>query len=302
MKVLRFFTQPKIWFVAITLSAAIVFFVLGILFLAAVIPAGDIVGYVFLGIATVTAVYSVYGVIKVFPDIRVWAEKRAETHPFWNRLLSEYSFRTIVLTVASFVINISFAAYNTVIAILYSSVWFGVLAAYYFLLVVIRGIIVTRDAFRRRAERKGRTEKALINDTKTYGACGIALVLLPIALSIAVSQIVGSNEQFAYTGVIVYVFAVYAFAKTAFAIFNFVKSLGTQELMVKAASSVAVADALVSILALQTAMLAEFGNDGINAPLMNAVTGAAVCAVTLSLGIYMFIRSVQTLIKKRSDA
>ena len=46
-------------------------------------------------------------------------------------------------------------------------------------------------------------------------------------------------------------------------------------------------DALVSILALQTALLAMFSEDGINISLFNTLTGVAVSALSISIGIYM---------------
>jgi len=43
---------------------------------------------------------------------------------------------------------------------------------------------------------------------------------------------------------------------------------------------------MVSILALQTAMFHSFGTEGMNTGLFNALTGGAVCALTIALGVF----------------
>lgn len=54
----------------------------------------------------------------------------------------------------------------------------------------------------------------------------------------------------------------------------------------------AYADALMSMLSLQTAMLASFGNSGeLNPQWTNGMTGAAVCLIVSLIGIYMIISS-----------
>lgn len=50
--------------------------------------------------------------------------------------------------------------------------------------------------------------------------------------------------------------------------------------------------ALVSLLSLQTALFAAFGQDsGELVPLMNALTGAGVCLMIWGIGIYMVRKS-----------
>lgn len=61
--------------------------------------------------------------------------------------------------------------------------------------------------------------------------------------------------------------------------------------------SVPVAAALVSMLALETAMLAQFGgNDTARSRMvMTGCTGAGVCAIVLGIAVYMIVRSTKKL-------
>lgn len=69
---------------------------------------------------------------------------------------------------------------------------------------------------------------------------------------------------------------------------------------VRAAKNINLADAFVSILALQTAMFREFdAGDVVNVATMNAVTGAIVCALTAALGVFMIVIAAKKVGQKR---
>lgn len=245
-------------------------------------------GYVCLSVAGVFFVYTVYGGIRIFPDLNGRVMAWSEGKPFWGRLFREYGFRAIFFAACSFFLNVAFAAYNGAVGILNRSVWFGALAAYYVFLLVLRGSLLAYHAARRKKIRRGQTEeKTRRGDAKVYLICGVFLVLLPAALSVAIAQMVSANEAFVHAGLTIYVYALYAFVKIGVAVYNFVKARKTDEMTVRAAKNISLADAMVSVLALQTAMFREFGTGGVNVPMMNAVTGAAVCALTAALGVFM---------------
>ena len=47
---------------------------------------------------------------------------------------------------------------------------------------------------------------------------------------------------------------------------------------------------MVSLIALQTALLAQFGTDGVNQVLYNGVTGTIVCLGVLAIGVIIIVR------------
>ena len=301
-KILDFFINPRIWFLGLVIVVAIGAIVGTSLFMTQeYLAAYSIWGYIFLGIMIVTVSYSVFGIIRIYPTAKERTLKWAENRPFWNKLFTEYGFRTIIFSIGSFVINIAFAVYNGAIAIVISSIWFGALAAYYVFLIILRGGILIYHSRRRKAIKNGQAETTtFMRDTKVYGNCGILLVLLPIALSFAILQMVRANDSFVHTGITIYAYALYAFYKISMAIYNFVKTRRTHEMTVRASKNINLADAMVSILALQTAMFHEFGNGmgDFNIGTMNAVTGAVVCALTAAIGIFMIVNT--TLIIRKS--
>ena len=303
-KPLDFFKKPPLWFLIVLAVIGIGATVGGTLFLTQENLYPYVVwGYILLGVMGVSVGYCIYGFIKRFPDWNERVLKWTENKPFWNRLFTEYGFRTILFSIGSFAINLAFAVYNGSVAIVISSIWFGALAAYYVLLIVLRGIILVYHVFRRKAVKAGQTEDVTeLKDTRIYRICGIVLLLLPIALSFAILQMVRANDSFVHTGITIYAYAIYAFYKIIVSIYNFVKTRRSSEMTVRASKNINLADAMVSILALQTAMFREFDTAGdfVNIARMNAVTGAIVCALTSAIGIFMIIIAAKK-IKRRTE-
>ncbi|MGN0806503.1 MAG: hypothetical protein ACI4MC_05640, partial [Candidatus Coproplasma sp.] len=99
------------------------------------------------------------------------------------------------------------------------------------------------------------------------------------------------KSSFSRYGYTIYVAAIYAFYKIIMAIYNVVKANKSDDAIVSALRSINLADALVSILALQTAMFKQFGGDFQFEGEMNAATGTIVCALTVALGIFMIVSS-----------
>ena len=290
-KLLEFFKRPPLWFLIVLAVIGIGATVGGTLFLTQENLSPFVLwGYVLLGVMAVTAGYCIYSFIKIFPDLNERVLKWSANKPFWNRLFTEYGFRAIMFSIGSFTINLAFAVYNGSVAIVIRSIWFGALAAYYVLLIVLRGMILGYHISRRKAVKAGQTEAVTeLKDTRIYRICGIVLLLLPIALSFAILQMVRANDSFVHTGITIYAYAIYAFYKIIVSVYNFIKTRRTNEMTVRAAKNINLADAMVSILALQTAMFREFDATGdyVNVATMNAVTGAIVCGLTVAIGVFM---------------
>ncbi len=296
-KIFDFFKKPPLWFLTLIAVVGIGATVGGTLILTQDDLFSYIVlGYVCLGIMAVAVGYCVYGVIKSLSDWNERVLKWSENKPFWNRLFTEYGFRAILFSVGSFAINLAFAVYNGSVAIVIHSIWFGALATYYILLIVLRGSIIVYYAKRNKAVKAGQTEEVTeLKDKRVYLVCGVVLLLLPIALSFAILQMVRANDSFVHTGITIYAYAIYAFYKITIAVYNFVKTRRTKEMAVRASKNINLADAMVSILALQTAMFHEFGTAGdvVDVATMNAVTGAVVCVLTAIMGIFMIVNATK---------
>ena len=157
------------------------------------------------------------------------------------RFLEDYTFRTILTTLPTFLINVVYTVYNGVIGVINQSAWFITMAVYYSLL-------------------------------------GILLLLLNLALSGVVLLTIAKGTAKTHSEIMVISIAAYTFYKITMAVINMVKVRKMQSPSLITIRNIGVADALVSMLTLQTTMLASFQDTStIDANQMNGITGLAVC-------------------------
>lgn len=208
---------------------------------------------------------------------------------YTHRYLTDIPFRMHLSLRLSLAVNLLYAAMNLFNGAYYGSVWFGTLAVYYIFLAVMRFLLL-RHANRRGFGADRRSE------LRRYRLCGIVLMVMNIALSGVVVLVVYQNEGFTYAGYLIYVMAMYAFYAVTMAIINVVRYRKYQSPVMSAAKAINLAAALVSMLSLETAMLAQFGGDDpAYRRMMTAVSGGAVCAVVLAMAVYMIVRATARL-------
>ncbi|MBQ9113514.1 MAG: hypothetical protein IJY05_01170 [Clostridia bacterium] len=256
-----------------------------------------ILAYALFGIAACSLSYSVYLLIRFAPRVKKGIINWAEKYEFTRSLLRNYGFRTIVLTIGSFALSIAFGIYNGVLGLMMKSIWFGALAAYYILLALLRGSVLTYH----RKKKTKKHEDSVSMRTRVYRKCGFWLLILNVALSVAIAQMIFSDRKFIYAGWTIYAFAAYAFYKITMSIINLFKARKQTDMTVQAIRNVNLADAAVSILALQTALLGTFSAEGVNVSLFNTLTGIAVSLLSIGIGVEMVVYANKKLKEIRGE-
>lgn len=234
--------------------------------------------------------------MKIKEKLELWADKYELT----REMKSSYGVRTLVFAIGSFAISIAYGAYNITLSALNSSLWYGALAIYYILLAIMRGGVLVFHNKKRKARKNDKAiENERIKQIKKYRNCGILLVIIIAAISLAVAEMIGDDKTFEHTGLMIYASATYTFYKITIAIINIVRAKKQTDMTVQAIRNINMADALVSMLALQTSLLHAFGDENGKGngfdKILNGVTGLVVCVLVVALGIYMIINAQRKL-------
>ena len=245
----------------------------------------EILSYLLFAIAGISLTYSVYLIIPLFPKIKKGIIRWMEKYYFTHLLLRNFGFRTVIFAIGSFLMSLLFSLFNAYMGIKNSSIWYGALAAFYIALAFLRGGVLIYH--------KNRIGKKIQNDEYlkaiVYRNSGIITLILNVALSVAIGQMIFSNAHFTYMGLTIFAYAVYAFYKITMSIIALIKAHKQTDLTVRAIRNINLVDALVSILALQTALLTMFSEDGVNISLFNTFTGIIVSLLSVGIGIYMIV-------------
>ena len=248
-----------------------------------------ILSYVLYAIAGVSLGYTAYLVVKFIPTFKTVIISFMEKHDFTYLLLRNYGFRTIIFSIGSFLVSVIFGAFNGVMGIIHGSIWYGALATYYICLAFLRGGILTYHKSKVGKKERLDASRDELTKIKIMRSSGIILLVLNVALSSAIAQMIFSDAHFIYLGWTIFAYSAYAFYKITMSVYNLFKAKRQSDLTVQAIRNVNLTDASVSILALQTALLTTFSTGEVNVSLFNTLTGILVSAFSIGIGVYMII-------------
>lgn len=250
-----------------------------------------------------TYIYFLYGITAVFLSLTVWhiiffvpKIKKSfialmNKRKFTASIINDYGFRAVTFSSVAFIVNIGYAIFNGVIGIVSHSIWFGALSLYYIVLSALKAYVLIN------AKRINKLDgDQSMRKYRLYKNCGLSLIILSFALSGAVVQMALTDKGFKYADLMIYAAALYAFYKLTIAIIQFVKSRRHGRTINETLGLINLSDGLVSMLALQTALLAAFGDGSSN--IYNAITGAVVMTMIIAIGIYMTATAKNKILNK----
>lgn len=246
-----------------------------------------ILAYCLFAFAALFLAYSVFLIVIAFPKIKKQINEKIQKHKFSRLLANNYGFRTIIFSIFSFAMSVFFGGFNVYMCVTNSSVWYGALAGYYVSLAFLRGGVLVYHKGKKSKGDEANGVKEDLKKASIYRNSGIVLLILNLALTSAIAQMIFFDAHFSYVGWTIYAYAAYAFYKITMSVINLVRAHKQADLTVRAVRNINLADAIVSLLALQTALLTAFSDENINVSLMNGITGCAVSLFTLGLGIFM---------------
>lgn len=194
---------------------------------------------------------------------------------------------------ATLVVAAPYAIFCLAAASAYASAWFASLAAYYITLCCIRVYLL--NCFRRAAG------KAADWKVERCRRCAWVLIVLCVPLAGIIILAASTGSAFSYPGPMVYAFGAYAFAATAAATVGLVGSRKRRCPIRIAWSVVSMGSALVSVFALQTALISRFSAEGeAYRTAMNAATGMGILVIIGTAAIAMLLWATRKAVGKGS--
>lgn len=232
-------------------------------------------------LAYVAYVESFYAL--VIGCIFVWKKGQAVRkflydHALSSRYLTDLMFRTKLGLYPSLGLHGLYAAFHVVIGVYDRSPWFGALGVYYFVLSLTKFLLLRHLG-----------TDSLQLSLKKYCFCGYLVLVMSLAMTLVVWQMINGHDGRQYPGYLIYVVALYAFYAFGNAIRNIIKCKKLCNPILSAAKMISFATAMVSMLSLQAAMFQSFGGTLFLRRTMNFLTGSAVCMFLFGMSLYMMI-------------
>ena len=288
-RILSFLKRPNAAFIVVVWIMTVIAVAADIAVLAASYKEWP--SYVVYVLSAILLGYSAYTLVACRHTVRQRAAAVISRHPFLNNVFVSYGFRTVTFFVLSLAVNAAFVLFNAVLGVVTCSLWYGIIATYYVFLGALRAFILFLS-YRARRRSEGNERLAAELKLRIYRLCGILILALEIALAAAVSLMVMYGKPTQYSEVMAIAAAAYTFYKVIFAVYNVFKVRRYNDRVLQCLRDINLTDAAVSLLSLQVTLIAVFSDEQVSASeitAMNSVTGFAVCALTIALGIAMII-------------
>ena len=202
--------------------------------------------------------------------------------PLVKRFAEDVRFRTNISLHQGLLVNLLYIVMKLASGIYYRSWWFLTLAVYYTLLAVMRFLLLWHWG-----------GIGMEMELHRYRLCGAVLLVMNATLAGMVVLMVSQNQGYDYPGILIYAMATYSFYAVIIAVIHVIKFRRHGSPVLSAAKAIKLAAAMVSILALETAMVAQFGGGDDFRKIMTATTGGGVCVIILGVAVYMIVWSTK---------
>ena len=211
-------------------------------------------------------------------------KRKVYENPLGYRYMTDVNFKVATSLRLSLGFNLAYSVFKLTAGVFYSSFWMGAVAVYYLILSVLRFLLLRYMNVKIKRKR-------LLREYRQSKLCGILLFVLNCSLSGIVFQMVWQNKGYYYPDILIYAVAAYTFYSVISSIVDIVRYRKYKSPVISAVKTIRFTAALVSLLSLETAMLAQFGEDENFRFIMTALTGAAVCLIILGTSVVMIIQA-----------
>ncbi len=238
------------------------------------------------GLSAYALIISVTGAVRIGTCVKNFVQNLS----VWKLFSGDVRLRTKIMMIPGLAINGIYVISNIVLGVINHATWFIYLGIYYLYLVVAKGqllqnLVVSKDT------------SDYIVEYRKYRNCGVILVLLNFVLAAESVYIVYKNQNYHYQGWLIYAMAAVTFYNLIMSVINTIRFRKYDSPVLSAVKAVNLTTSMVTLLALETAMISQFGGaDNENfRRIMVSMTAGAVCLIEFGMGIYMIRRGNKNL-------
>lgn len=279
--------RPPKW--VLLLAPPVVFAALIAIFLTG--QNNSALAYLIYGLSAYCLTILIFPLPKRIRNAKASVMRRINRTAFGGRYVNDLAFRGSVSIYQGMTVNFLYALFRIVVGIRYTSMWFISMAVYYLVLAVLRLSLILNYR-----------HKSKTVELRCYRWTAWLLFLLNLPMGGMILMMVLTNSGYSYPGYVIYLSAMYTFYTMVTSVINLVKFRRLRSPILSAAKVLNFIAALMSILGLQTAMIAQFSTEGENyRRMMNAISGGAVWLSVILTAVYMLYLSSKQRDEVKSD-
>ncbi len=164
---------------------------------------------------------------------------------YYRKLKTSFEENRKKVYIGSLIFTLLFSVFNMILGIVKHSIWHKTISVYYFILVIIKGILVLY-IYKNNSKEK---------EVKVYKLIKILLVLLNLFLIIPITLLIMDKRLVEMTLIPSIAIALYVTIKTSVSILQFVKRRNGDKILFKQLRTINLMDVTVSILTLTSTLI-----------------------------------------------
>lgn len=269
--------RPPKW--VLLLASPVVFAALIAIFLTG--QNNSALAYLIYGLSAYCLTILIFPLPKRIRNAKSSVMRRINRTAFGGRYINDLAFRGSVSIYQGMTVNFLYVLFRIVVGIRYTSMWFISMAVYYLVLAVLRLSLILNYR-----------HKSKTVELRCYRWTAWLLFLLNLPMGGMILMMVLTNSGYSYPGYVIYLSAMYTFYTLVTSVINLVRFRRLGSPILSAAKVLNFIAALMSILGLQTAMIAQFSVESDSfRKTMNAITGGVIWLCVILTAVYMLRRS-----------
>lgn len=242
---------------------------------------GGIPAYLIYGMSAYCLILWVLPLPQLFWQTKACVIRKMNATRLVRHFLNDLAFRGSVSLFSAMVVNFLYVVFRIFVGIRFASVWFISIAVYYLVLGLIRLSLIM--SYRKRS---------IESEWRCYRRTAWELFALNIPMGGMILLMVLTDSRYSYPGYVIYLSALYTFYTVILSVVNLVRFRKLGSPILSAAKVLNFVAALMSLLCLQTAMIAQFSDgEGRFRVTMNAATGGIIWLAVIVTAIYMLFHS-----------
>ena len=241
-------------------------------------------------VALIVSSYLLYLLIAfLYKQYKKKVEPKVLSTETGRALFGAYGASNVFWSLVALLINIGYAVLNIVLAAFLNSLWYGLIAIFYAVLMGARMTIILLARHIARKYWMNKTELLYAELKVSIGSGGL-IFLMDLSMAFAVTFMITNTPPNSSGKIVAIGLATYTFYKILLAIVNLVRSRKNGDPVVTALRNISMADACMSMVNTTITLDMTFGSG--NLAIAKNLAAFLAVGVTLALSIYAIAKGI----------
>ncbi len=242
----------------------------------------------------ILVIFTIVNILIPLPDHVYKVKAIIYKNKFATRYVYDYEYRSNIVMQIGFLGNTAYALINLFLGLISGQVWFIAIGVFYTIFGFLKFALLVKQAHLLKSENMRERKATALRVWRFFGA---SVLIINVPNTIMVAQMIYNNKNYYYGPIITFIYFIYTSIYFVAAVVKVFQARMRKNPIFTAYSNMSFCGALMSVLALQTAMINAFGLGDAMRRTANTITGSLVITIFYIISIVVIISTTLQLKK-----